>query len=147
MTLDYKLNHENVVGVVFPCFSNMALCVENKFLLIEHNSGGLLCSEFACTCSYILNNCDFQTGDWGEPSITLRPPNEATASTPVQYWQHHPEKLIFQSCDYKAFVSVDKFSGLIWGIDILNLDFDRLLCFTFIYNIFSVTFRETGQFF
>ncbi|KAM9025905.1 ankyrin repeat and sterile alpha motif domain-containing protein 1B isoform 2-T2 [Ara ararauna] len=43
------------------------------------------------------------TGDWGEPSITLRPPNEATASTPVQYWQHHPEKLIFQSCDYKAF--------------------------------------------
>uniref|UniRef100_A0A4W2G950 Ankyrin repeat and sterile alpha motif domain containing 1B n=1 Tax=Bos indicus x Bos taurus TaxID=30522 RepID=A0A4W2G950_BOBOX len=44
-----------------------------------------------------------RTGDWGEPSITLRPPNEATASTPVQYWQHHPEKLIFQSCDYKAF--------------------------------------------
>ncbi|XP_028638869.1 ankyrin repeat and sterile alpha motif domain-containing protein 1B [Grammomys surdaster] len=44
-----------------------------------------------------------ETGDWGEPSITLRPPNEATASTPVQYWQHHPEKLIFQSCDYKAF--------------------------------------------
>ncbi|EGW13122.1 Ankyrin repeat and sterile alpha motif domain-containing protein 1B [Cricetulus griseus] len=44
-----------------------------------------------------------KTGDWGEPSITLRPPNEATASTPVQYWQHHPEKLIFQSCDYKAF--------------------------------------------
>ncbi|XP_034258829.1 ankyrin repeat and sterile alpha motif domain-containing protein 1B isoform X18 [Pantherophis guttatus] len=44
-----------------------------------------------------------QTGDWGEPSITLRPPNEATGSTPVQYWQHHPEKLIFQSCDYKAF--------------------------------------------
>ncbi|XP_037701469.1 ankyrin repeat and sterile alpha motif domain-containing protein 1B isoform X4 [Choloepus didactylus] len=49
------------------------------------------------------NKYDFQTGDWGEPSITLRPPNEATASTPVQYWQHHPEKLIFQSCDYKAF--------------------------------------------
>ncbi|XP_058046578.1 ankyrin repeat and sterile alpha motif domain-containing protein 1B isoform X6 [Ahaetulla prasina] len=44
-----------------------------------------------------------RTGDWGEPSITLRPPNEATGSTPVQYWQHHPEKLIFQSCDYKAF--------------------------------------------
>ncbi|KAF6117333.1 ankyrin repeat and sterile alpha motif domain containing 1B [Phyllostomus discolor] len=44
-----------------------------------------------------------RTGDWGEPSITLQPPNEATASTPVQYWQHHPEKLIFQSCDYKAF--------------------------------------------
>lgn len=40
MTLDYKLNHENVVGVVFPCFSNIALCVENKLLLIEHNSEG-----------------------------------------------------------------------------------------------------------
>ncbi|RMC03228.1 hypothetical protein DUI87_20422 [Hirundo rustica rustica] len=49
-----------------------------------------------------------QTGDWGEPSITLRPPNEATASTPVQYWQHHPEKLIFQSCDYKAFKSTEQ---------------------------------------
>uniref|UniRef100_A0A8C3BGV2 Ankyrin repeat and sterile alpha motif domain containing 1B n=1 Tax=Cairina moschata TaxID=8855 RepID=A0A8C3BGV2_CAIMO len=48
------------------------------------------------------------TGDWGEPSITLRPPNEATASTPVQYWQHHPEKLIFQSCDYKAFKSTEQ---------------------------------------
>uniref|UniRef100_A0A8C6KQL0 Ankyrin repeat and sterile alpha motif domain containing 1B n=1 Tax=Nothobranchius furzeri TaxID=105023 RepID=A0A8C6KQL0_NOTFU len=35
--------------------------------------------------------------------ITLRPPNEATSSTPVQYWQHHPEKLIFQSCDYEAY--------------------------------------------
>uniref|UniRef100_A0A6Q2ZIL4 Ankyrin repeat and sterile alpha motif domain-containing protein 1B n=1 Tax=Esox lucius TaxID=8010 RepID=A0A6Q2ZIL4_ESOLU len=43
-------------------------------------------------------------GDWCEP-ITLRPPNEATSSTPVQYWQHHPEKLIFQSCDYEAYVS------------------------------------------
>uniref|UniRef100_H3B1R5 Ankyrin repeat and sterile alpha motif domain containing 1B n=1 Tax=Latimeria chalumnae TaxID=7897 RepID=H3B1R5_LATCH len=42
-------------------------------------------------------------GDWCEPSITLRPPNEATSSTPVQYWQHHPEKLIFQSCDYEAY--------------------------------------------
>ncbi|KAL4641444.1 ankyrin repeat and sterile alpha motif domain-containing protein 1B-like [Arapaima gigas] len=41
-------------------------------------------------------------GDWPEP-ITLRPPNEATPSTPVQYWQHHPEKLIFQSCDYEAY--------------------------------------------
>ncbi|KAM8908583.1 ankyrin repeat and sterile alpha motif domain-containing protein 1B isoform 3-T3 [Spinachia spinachia] len=41
-------------------------------------------------------------GDWCEP-ITLRPPNEATSSTPVQYWQHHPEKLIFQSCDYEAY--------------------------------------------
>uniref|UniRef100_G3Q8K4 Ankyrin repeat and sterile alpha motif domain containing 1B n=1 Tax=Gasterosteus aculeatus aculeatus TaxID=481459 RepID=G3Q8K4_GASAC len=44
----------------------------------------------------------FQGGDWCEP-ITLRPPNEATSSTPVQYWQHHPEKLIFQSCDYEAY--------------------------------------------
>ncbi|PWA26123.1 hypothetical protein CCH79_00015252, partial [Gambusia affinis] len=43
-------------------------------------------------------------GEWCEP-ITLRPPNEATSSTPVQYWQHHPEKLIFQSCDYEAYVS------------------------------------------
>ncbi|XP_038667255.1 ankyrin repeat and sterile alpha motif domain-containing protein 1B isoform X16 [Scyliorhinus canicula] len=41
--------------------------------------------------------------EWSEPSITLRPPNEATSSTPVQYWQHHPEKLIFQSCDYEAY--------------------------------------------
>uniref|UniRef100_A0A8C7DQV8 Ankyrin repeat and sterile alpha motif domain containing 1B n=1 Tax=Oncorhynchus kisutch TaxID=8019 RepID=A0A8C7DQV8_ONCKI len=39
-------------------------------------------------------------GEWCEP-ITLRPPNEATSSTPVQYWQHHPEKLIFQS--YSSF--------------------------------------------
>lgn len=46
-----------------------------------------------------------QQGEWCEP-ITLRPPNEATSSTPVQYWQHHPEKLIFQSCDYEAYVSV-----------------------------------------
>uniref|UniRef100_A0AAR2LUJ6 Ankyrin repeat and sterile alpha motif domain containing 1B n=1 Tax=Pygocentrus nattereri TaxID=42514 RepID=A0AAR2LUJ6_PYGNA len=43
-----------------------------------------------------------QQGEWCEP-ITLRPPNEATSSTPVQYWQHHPEKLIFQSCDYEAY--------------------------------------------
>uniref|UniRef100_A0A8D2ZN24 Ankyrin repeat and sterile alpha motif domain-containing protein 1B n=1 Tax=Scophthalmus maximus TaxID=52904 RepID=A0A8D2ZN24_SCOMX len=43
-----------------------------------------------------------QAGEWCEP-ITLRPPNEATSSTPVQYWQHHPEKLIFQSCDYEAY--------------------------------------------
>uniref|UniRef100_A0A7N9AZ86 Ankyrin repeat and sterile alpha motif domain containing 1B n=1 Tax=Mastacembelus armatus TaxID=205130 RepID=A0A7N9AZ86_9TELE len=45
---------------------------------------------------------DTQAGEWCEP-ITLRPPNEATSSTPVQYWQHHPEKLIFQSCDYEAY--------------------------------------------
>uniref|UniRef100_A0A3B3TAT3 Ankyrin repeat and sterile alpha motif domain containing 1B n=1 Tax=Paramormyrops kingsleyae TaxID=1676925 RepID=A0A3B3TAT3_9TELE len=43
-----------------------------------------------------------QHGEWPEP-IMLRPPNEATPSTPVQYWQHHPEKLIFQSCDYEAY--------------------------------------------
>lgn len=97
-------------------------------MLTEHNNGELLYNEFSCNFSYILNNYDFQTGDWGEPSITLRPPNEATASTPVQYWQHHPEKLIFQSCDYKAFVSVDKFSGLTW-VDILTLDFDGLSFF------------------
>lgn len=76
-------------------------------MLIDHNNRELLYSEFNCNFFYILNNCDFQTGDWGEPSITLRLPNEATASTPVQYWQHHPEKLIFQSCDYKAFVSIN----------------------------------------
>lgn len=52
------------------------------------------------TCHWLL----FQAGEWCEP-ITLRPPNEATSSTPVQYWQHHPEKLIFQSCDYEAYVS------------------------------------------
>uniref|UniRef100_A0A8C5QKL5 Uncharacterized protein n=1 Tax=Leptobrachium leishanense TaxID=445787 RepID=A0A8C5QKL5_9ANUR len=46
---------------------------------------------------------DFQTGDWGEPSISLRAPNETTGSMPFQYWQHHPEKLIFQACDYKAY--------------------------------------------
>uniref|UniRef100_A0A665W888 Ankyrin repeat and sterile alpha motif domain containing 1B n=1 Tax=Echeneis naucrates TaxID=173247 RepID=A0A665W888_ECHNA len=50
------------------------------------------------TCVWLL----FQAGEWCEP-ITLRPPNEATSSTPVQYWQHHPEKLIFQSCDYEAY--------------------------------------------
>uniref|UniRef100_A0AAY4D1P1 Ankyrin repeat and sterile alpha motif domain-containing protein 1B n=1 Tax=Denticeps clupeoides TaxID=299321 RepID=A0AAY4D1P1_9TELE len=48
-----------------------------------------------------------QQGEWCEP-ITLRPPNEATSSTPVQYWQHHPEKLIFQSCDYEAYVSLGR---------------------------------------
>ncbi|KAG9491099.1 hypothetical protein GDO78_006456 [Eleutherodactylus coqui] len=47
---------------------------------------------------------DFQTGDWGDqPSISLRAPNETTGSIPFQYWQHHPEKLIFQACDYKAY--------------------------------------------
>uniref|UniRef100_A0A671VVL2 Ankyrin repeat and sterile alpha motif domain containing 1B n=1 Tax=Sparus aurata TaxID=8175 RepID=A0A671VVL2_SPAAU len=47
-------------------------------------------------------NAGKSSGEWCEP-ITLRPPNEATSSTPVQYWQHHPEKLIFQSCDYEAY--------------------------------------------
>lgn len=74
------------------------------------NSGQLQCMNLAYYSCYLQNKCDFQTGDWGEPSITLRPPNEATASTPVQYWQHHPEKLIFQSCDYKAFVSSPELS-------------------------------------
>ena len=58
--------------------------------------------------SDVAIGCLFQQGEWCEP-ITLRPPNEATSSTPVQYWQHHPEKLIFQSCDYEAYVSL---SGL-----------------------------------
>ncbi|XP_041443927.1 ankyrin repeat and sterile alpha motif domain-containing protein 1B isoform X2 [Xenopus laevis] len=44
-----------------------------------------------------------QTGDWGEPSIGLRASTETTGSIPFQYWQHHPEKLIFQACDYKAY--------------------------------------------
>ena len=66
---------------------------------------------FAQYCTWLSlcsNSCHlpsvFQQGEWCEP-ITLRPPNEATSSTPVQYWQHHPEKLIFQSCDYEAYVS------------------------------------------
>lgn len=54
----------------------------------------------------------FQAGEWCEP-ITLRPPNEATSSTPVQYWQHHPEKLIFQSCDYEAYVSFNTYPCLL----------------------------------
>uniref|UniRef100_A0A673AG96 Ankyrin repeat and sterile alpha motif domain containing 1B n=1 Tax=Sphaeramia orbicularis TaxID=375764 RepID=A0A673AG96_9TELE len=53
-------------------------------------------------CTLTCNWLSFQAGEWCEP-ITLRPPNEATSSTPVQYWQHHPEKLIFQSCDYEAY--------------------------------------------
>ncbi|KAG7460448.1 ankyrin repeat and sterile alpha motif domain-containing protein 1B isoform X2, partial [Solea senegalensis] len=52
-------------------------------------------------------------GEWCEP-ITLRPPNEAS-STPVQYWQHHPEKLIFQSCDYEAYVSICVFTQCMKG--------------------------------
>uniref|UniRef100_A0A8C5GXY3 Ankyrin repeat and sterile alpha motif domain-containing protein 1B n=1 Tax=Gouania willdenowi TaxID=441366 RepID=A0A8C5GXY3_GOUWI len=59
---------------------------------------------FCITFNQNVNLCFswFQAGEWCEP-ITLRPPNEATSSTPVQYWQHHPEKLIFQSCDYEAY--------------------------------------------
>nr|XP_033807653.1 ankyrin repeat and sterile alpha motif domain-containing protein 1B [Geotrypetes seraphini] len=49
------------------------------------------------------NKYDFQSGDWGEPSLNLRAPNEAAGPSPVQYWQHHPEKLIFQACDYRAY--------------------------------------------
>lgn len=56
------------------------------------------------TCILMCDWLLLQAGEWCEP-ITLRPPNEATSSTPVQYWQHHPEKLIFQSCDYEAYVS------------------------------------------
>ena len=55
-------------------------------------------------CDLMCHWLSLQAGEWCEP-ITLRPPNEATSSTPVQYWQHHPEKLIFQSCDYEAYVS------------------------------------------
>ncbi|CAB1346138.1 unnamed protein product [Coregonus sp. 'balchen'] len=54
------------------------------------------------TTSEIMPSTTEAQGEWCEP-ITLRPPNEATSSTPVQYWQHHPEKLIFQSCDYEAY--------------------------------------------
>uniref|UniRef100_A0A8C4X8K2 Ankyrin repeat and sterile alpha motif domain containing 1B n=1 Tax=Erpetoichthys calabaricus TaxID=27687 RepID=A0A8C4X8K2_ERPCA len=52
--------------------------------------------------TYFIQGCTLFHQSWCEP-ITLRPPNEATSSTPVQYWQHHPEKLIFQSCDYEAY--------------------------------------------
>uniref|UniRef100_UPI00358E577A ankyrin repeat and SAM domain-containing protein 1A-like isoform X5 n=1 Tax=Myxine glutinosa TaxID=7769 RepID=UPI00358E577A len=38
-----------------------------------------------------------------EPSLVLRPPNEATPSAPIQQWQHQPEHLIFSSCDYEAY--------------------------------------------
>lgn len=61
-------------------------------------------------CVLMCGRLSFQAGEWCEP-ITLRPPNEATSSTPVQYWQHHPEKLIFQSCDYEAYVSLTTLLG------------------------------------
>ncbi|TRY81895.1 hypothetical protein DNTS_034453, partial [Danionella cerebrum] len=34
--------------------------------------------------------------------LTLRPPSLAAPYTPVQNWQHQPEKLIFESCSYEA---------------------------------------------
>ncbi|XP_078276742.1 ankyrin repeat and SAM domain-containing protein 1A-like isoform X3 [Rhinoraja longicauda] len=37
-----------------------------------------------------------------ESRITLRPPSLATPYSPVQNWQHQPEKLIFESCGYEA---------------------------------------------
>lgn len=56
---------KNVVGVIFPYFRDTALCVENKLLLIEHNNGRLLYSEFAGKFSYILNTVIFrqETGE------------------------------------------------------------------------------------
>uniref|UniRef100_A0A674MGT9 Ankyrin repeat and sterile alpha motif domain containing 1B n=1 Tax=Takifugu rubripes TaxID=31033 RepID=A0A674MGT9_TAKRU len=59
-----------------------------------HGAGSAAMTTTSRTCR--------DPSEWCEP-ITLRPPNEATSSTPVQYWQHHPEKLIFQSCDYEAY--------------------------------------------
>uniref|UniRef100_A0AAY4CET9 Ankyrin repeat and sterile alpha motif domain containing 1A n=1 Tax=Denticeps clupeoides TaxID=299321 RepID=A0AAY4CET9_9TELE len=37
-----------------------------------------------------------------ESRLTLRPPSLAAPYTPVQNWHHQPEKLIFESCGYKA---------------------------------------------
>uniref|UniRef100_A0A670ZQH3 Ankyrin repeat and sterile alpha motif domain containing 1A n=2 Tax=Pseudonaja textilis TaxID=8673 RepID=A0A670ZQH3_PSETE len=37
-----------------------------------------------------------------ESKLTLRPPSLATPYAPVQHWQHQPEKLIFESCEYEA---------------------------------------------
>ncbi|XP_037540685.1 ankyrin repeat and SAM domain-containing protein 1A [Nematolebias whitei] len=37
-----------------------------------------------------------------EPRLTLRPPSLAAPYAPVQNWHHQPEKLIFESCAYKA---------------------------------------------
>ncbi|KAJ8016714.1 hypothetical protein DPEC_G00010190 [Dallia pectoralis] len=37
-----------------------------------------------------------------EPRLTLRPPSLAAPFTPVQNWQHQPEKLIFDTCGYEA---------------------------------------------
>ncbi|XP_030623972.1 ankyrin repeat and sterile alpha motif domain-containing protein 1B isoform X5 [Chanos chanos] len=61
-----------------------------------------MCAVWPYLLTVNLLSILLQQGEWCEP-ITLRPPNEATSSTPVQYWQHHPEKLIFQSCDYEAY--------------------------------------------
>uniref|UniRef100_A0A665W8U2 Ankyrin repeat and sterile alpha motif domain containing 1B n=1 Tax=Echeneis naucrates TaxID=173247 RepID=A0A665W8U2_ECHNA len=76
------------------------MCVSAWSILLDVVSRLVILSYPVCilTCVWLL----FQAGEWCEP-ITLRPPNEATSSTPVQYWQHHPEKLIFQSCDYEAY--------------------------------------------
>ncbi|XP_070601406.1 ankyrin repeat and SAM domain-containing protein 1A isoform X10 [Erythrolamprus reginae] len=37
-----------------------------------------------------------------ESKLTLRPPSLATPYAPVPHWQHQPEKLIFESCEYEA---------------------------------------------
>ncbi|XP_068161846.1 ankyrin repeat and SAM domain-containing protein 1A [Antennarius striatus] len=37
-----------------------------------------------------------------EPRLTLRPPSLAAPYAPVQNWQHQPEKLIFESCEYES---------------------------------------------
>ncbi|XP_054251778.1 ankyrin repeat and SAM domain-containing protein 1A [Indicator indicator] len=37
-----------------------------------------------------------------ESKLMLRPPSLAAPYTPVQSWQHQPEKLIFESCGYEA---------------------------------------------
>ncbi|XP_040280086.1 LOW QUALITY PROTEIN: ankyrin repeat and SAM domain-containing protein 1A [Bufo bufo] len=37
-----------------------------------------------------------------ETKLTFRPPSLATSYSPLQNWQHQPEKLIFESCGYEA---------------------------------------------
>uniref|UniRef100_A0A8C6KXP8 Ankyrin repeat and sterile alpha motif domain containing 1B n=4 Tax=Nothobranchius TaxID=28779 RepID=A0A8C6KXP8_NOTFU len=74
----------------------------NSLMSIEKSTLSQRKSYAAVEVSLMLSSRSVQTTNWCEP-ITLRPPNEATSSTPVQYWQHHPEKLIFQSCDYEAY--------------------------------------------
>lgn len=97
--------------------------------------------------SCVIPTCNclcFQAGEWCEP-ITLRPPNEATSSTPVQYWQHHPEKLIFQSCDYEAYVShtlllsILKFSlfidHLVYNVAVKSLNPSTINNYIFSYHL------------